>query len=46
MPVRLLAAAALAAVAVLPAVPASACHQPVAPFEVGPVSFPGVQIPC
>lgn len=46
-----LAVAALAAAALLPAVPAAACHQPVAPvvvhtpwgsYEV----FAGIQIPC
>lgn len=43
---RVLAVAALATAALLPAVPAAACHQPVAPIEVGPVYFPGIQIPC
>ena len=43
---RVTAVAALAAAALLPAVPASACHEPVAPITVGPVHFPGIYIPC
>ena len=48
---RVLAAAALASAALLPAVPASACHEVVAPIVVdtpaGPVHvFPGIYIPC
>lgn len=48
--VRVTAVAALAAAALLPAVPASACHEVVAPVwvdtPVGPVGFGGVYIPC
>ena len=47
---RVTAVAALAAAALLPAVPASACHEVVAPIwadtPVGPVGFAGIYIPC
>ncbi len=42
---RVTAVAALATAALLPAT-ASACHEVVAPIEVGPVYFAGIYIPC
>ena len=46
----LTAAAALAAAALLPAAPASACHEVFPPVWVdtpaGPVGFAGIVIPC
>ena len=50
MPVRLLAAAALAVTALLPSVSASSCHEVVAPIWIdtpaGQVGFAGIYIPC
>ena len=47
---RVTVAAALAAAALLPALPASACHEVVAPIWVdtpaGRVGFAGIYIPC
>jgi len=48
---RVTAVAALAAAALLPAAPASACHEVVPPIVLdtpaGPVRvFPGIYIPC
>ncbi len=43
---RVLAVAAIAAAVLLPAVPASACHEVVPPVEAGPVYYPGIYIPC
>lgn len=48
--VRVTAVAAIAAAALLPAVPASACHEVVAPVWIdtpaGEVGFAGIYIPC
>ncbi|HEX8002164.1 MAG TPA: hypothetical protein VF519_05670 [Mycobacteriales bacterium] len=43
---RLAVAGAAVAAALAPAAPASACHEVVPAFDVGPVHFAGIYIPC